>query len=135
MRARSCCYVQCALVLCAVAATPLTHSVDSTALQAGESNPFLIQSATDGLCLLGDGSFKRCGIDTLWYRSGLPGEYQIHHRPVKDAVGEQEGMCLGRKSPDSLNTSLKRVLCTNAGNRVTFSIILLVLFLLKHFYQ
>jgi hypothetical protein len=119
MRPRSCCcYVQCALLLaCAVAAAPLTHpvAVDPTALQGGESNPFLIQHATDGLCLLGDSSFKRCGIDTLWFRSGLPGEYRIHQRPVEVDSSEQAGMCLGRKSPDSLNTSLKRVLCTSAG--------------------
>eukprot|EP00953_Heterococcus_sp_UTEX-ZZ885_P006343 3877-Heterococcus_DN1.PRE.1 len=106
------------LLACAVAAAPLTHpvAVDSTALQGGESNPFLIQHATDGLCLLGDSSFKRCGIDTLWFRSGLPGEYRIHQRPVEVDSSEQAGMCLGRKSPDSLNTSLKRVLCTSAAS-------------------
>jgi hypothetical protein len=131
MRPRSCWYV-CVLA-CAVAAAPLIHSVavDSTALQAGESNPFLIQHASDGLCLLGDSSFKRCGIDTLWFRSGLPGEYQIHQRPVEGDGSEQTGMCLGRKSPDSLNTALKRVLCTSAGNTMAF-ILTATLFLQKH---
>ena len=42
---------------------------------------FFLQDPNDGLCLAG-GIYKRCAIDTLWYVTGKPGSYQVHHRPV-----------------------------------------------------
>lgn len=45
--------------------------------------PFFLQDPTDGLCLQGE-KYKRCAIDTLWYVSGKPGQYQIHHRVAND---------------------------------------------------
>ncbi|KAK7242078.1 protein-arginine omega-N asymmetric methyltransferase [Aureococcus anophagefferens] len=53
-------------------------------------------AAADGLCL-GDGAFKRCGIDTLWYVTGSAGAYSIHKRKVDDV---DEDLCLDRASCD-----------------------------------
>lgn len=36
-----------------------------------------------GQCLEG-GTFKRCGVDTLWYVTGTNTQYQLHHRPLED---------------------------------------------------
>jgi hypothetical protein len=33
--------------------------------------------------------FKRCAIDTLWYVTGKPGSYQLHHRKVEEVEDEQ----------------------------------------------
>ena len=53
---------------------------------------FFLQDPTDGLCLAG-GNYKRCAIDTLWYVTGKPGSYQIHHRLVDES---QDDSCLDR---------------------------------------
>lgn len=53
---------------------------------------FFLQDTTDGMCLAGD-KYKRCGIDTLWYVTGKPGTYQIHHRLVDE--NDDEG-CLDK---------------------------------------
>ena len=107
------CCGQISLLQCQVAAAGAVNSIPPVfsyeASQLGlarTTDPFMMQHATgDGLCLAGD-SFKRCAVDTLWHVSGLPGNYKIHHRAVKED-GEQEGMCLGRKSPDSVSSGLK----------------------------
>lgn len=36
-----------------------------------------------GKCLAG-GTFRRCGVDTLWYVTGTNTRYQLHHRPLED---------------------------------------------------
>lgn len=38
-----------------------------------------------GQCLAG-GSFKRCGVDTLFYVTGTNTQYQLHHRPLEDGA-------------------------------------------------
>jgi hypothetical protein len=55
---------------------------------------FFLQDPNDGLCLAGD-KYRRCAIDTLWYVTGKPGTYQIHHRLVDET---DEGSCLDRAS-------------------------------------
>jgi len=54
----------------------------STGTVSKSSGPpaFFLQDPNDGLCLAG-GIYKRCAIDTLWYVTGKPGAYQVHHRP------------------------------------------------------
>lgn len=42
---------------------------------------FFLQDPSDSLCLAGN-KYRRCAIDTLWYVTGKPGSYQIHHRLV-----------------------------------------------------
>ena len=44
---------------------------------------FFLQDPTDGLCLSGT-EFKRCAIDTLWYVTGKPGSYLLHHRKLDE---------------------------------------------------
>lgn len=53
---------------------------------------FFLQDPNDGQCL-GAGKYKRCSIDTLWYVSGKPGNYQVHHRVVDE---NDEESCLDR---------------------------------------
>lgn len=52
------------------------------------------------------GEFKRCAIDTLWYVTGKPGHYQIHHRVVEET---DEELCLDR---------LVRPLCSSTTTSV-----------------
>ena len=58
---------------------------------------FFLQDPNDGLCLAGD-KYRRCAIDTLWYVTGKPGTYQIHHRLVDES---DEGSCLDRAKSQS----------------------------------
>lgn len=53
---------------------------------------FFLQDPSDGSCLAG-AEFKRCAIDTLWYVTGKPGHYQIHHRQVEETDDE---LCLDK---------------------------------------
>jgi len=53
---------------------------------------FFLQDPNDGLCLAG-AEFKRCAIDTLWYVTGRPGSYQLHHRKVEEVEDE---LCLDK---------------------------------------
>ena len=48
---------------------------------------FFLQDPVDGMCLAGD-SFKRCGIDTLWYVDGKPGTYTVHKRAIDEINDE-----------------------------------------------
>ena len=45
-----------------------------------------------GQCLSGP-EFKRCALDTLWYVTGKPGAYQLHHRKVDEVEDE---LCLDK---------------------------------------
>ena len=53
---------------------------------------FFLQDPNDGQCLSGP-AFKRCAIDTLWYVTGRPGSYQLHHRKVEEVDDE---LCLDK---------------------------------------
>ena len=53
---------------------------------------FFLQDPNDGLCLAGE-KYKRCAIDTLWYVTGKPGSYQIHHRKVDET---EDDVCLDK---------------------------------------
>ena len=44
------------------------------------------------MCLSGP-EFKRCALDTLWYVTGKPGAYQLHHRKVDEVEDE---LCLDK---------------------------------------
>lgn len=41
-------------------------------------SPFVLRDLTDGKCF-GEYSFARCSKDTLWFVTGKPGDYQLHH--------------------------------------------------------
>lgn len=58
--------------------------------------PFLLQDATDSLCMAGE-DFRRCSIHTLWYVVGSPGSYQIKKR-TQEAEQDEDGVCLAKKS-------------------------------------
>jgi len=71
------------------------HAYGSASSRVAKSTgppAFFLQDPSDGTCLAG-GEFKRCAIDTLWFVTGKPGHYQIHHRPVEETDDE---LCLDR---------------------------------------
>ena len=64
-------------------------SASASSMLKSEGPPvFFLKDATDDSCLAGQ-SFKRCGLDTLWYVSGKKaGAYQLHRRPLGDDEGD-----------------------------------------------
>ncbi|GMI15726.1 hypothetical protein TrLO_g10264 [Triparma laevis f. longispina] len=82
------------LIASLIALTGLTSGSASQVTKAAEPPPFFLQDTSDGLCLSGS-VFKRCAVDTLWYVTGSPGEYQIHLRPTEEGGREQ---CLAKKT-------------------------------------
>jgi len=72
---------------------------------------FFLQDPTDGLCLAGKG-YKRCSIDTLWYVTGKPGSYQIHHRLVDENDDES---CLDRAQCHLEESDVKLSNCNHCG--------------------
>jgi hypothetical protein len=78
-------------LVCSLGVTVVRVASSRVAKSSGPP-AFFLQDPSDGSCLAG-GEFKRCAIDTLWYVTGKPGQYQIHHRPVEDTDDE---LCLGK---------------------------------------
>jgi hypothetical protein len=72
---------------------------------------FFLQDPTDGLCLAGH-VYKRCAIDTLWYVTGKPGSYQIHHRLVDENDDES---CLDRAQCHLEESEVKLANCNHCG--------------------
>ena len=72
---------------------------------------FFLQDPTDGLCLAGD-KYKRCAIDTLWYVSGKPGSYQIHHRLVDE---DDLDLCLGKSQCHLDASDVQLGSCSHCG--------------------
>mmetsp|Transcript_357 Transcript_357/g.616 ORF Transcript_357/g.616 Transcript_357/m.616 type:complete len:853 (+) Transcript_357:60-2618(+) len=72
---------------------------------------FFLQDPTDGQCLAGS-KYKRCGIDTLWYVTGKPGSYQIHHRLVDENDDES---CLDRAQCHLEESDVKLANCNHCG--------------------
>lgn len=72
---------------------------------------FFLQDPTDGLCLAGS-VYKRCAIDTLWYVTGKPGSYQIHHRLVDENDDES---CLDRAQCHLEESAVKLANCNHCG--------------------
>jgi len=54
---------------------------------------FFLQDPTTGMCL-GGATYRRCSIETLWYVSGKPGSYSIHHRNADES--DEDDLCLGK---------------------------------------
>jgi hypothetical protein len=72
---------------------------------------FFLQDPNDGLCLAG-GKYRRCAIDTLWYVTGKPGSYQIHHRLVDET---DEGSCLDRAQCHLDESDVQLSNCNHCG--------------------
>jgi len=58
------------------------------------------------------GKYKRCAIDTLWYVTGKPGAYQIHHRLVDE---NDEDSCLDRAQCHLDDSDLVQGSCQHCG--------------------
>ncbi|CAM9763513.1 unnamed protein product [Ascophyllum nodosum] len=71
---------------------------------------FFLQDPADGQCLAGS-TFKRCGVDTLWYVTGTNTQYQLHHRPLEDG---DEDTCLDRVSCGGEDSALQLGACRKA---------------------
>lgn len=65
----------------------------------------------DGQCLAGT-TFKRCGIDTLWFVQGQAGSYQLHRRLV-DEIDLEE--CLGKTHCHLDESSVRLSNCNHCG--------------------
>lgn len=82
------------------------------AVSKGSGPPaFFLQDPSDGLCLAGK-EYKRCAIDSLWYVTGKPGSYQIHHRVVDDNDDES---CLDRAQCHLEESEVKLANCNHCG--------------------
>jgi ankyrin repeat protein len=82
------------LLLCVASA----WAAEEDSSKSSSAPPFFLIDTTDQLCLAGE-EFKRCSIDTLFYVVGLPGNYQIHRRPIDGVLeDEEDGMCISTKS-------------------------------------
>jgi len=103
-----------------LAASPRAQSASGSRVAKTTGPPafFLQDSQTDGHCL-GDGVFKRCAIDTLWYVTGKPGAYLLHRRPVDgdDDEDAEEDLCLDRASCDLPESSVRLGHCKHCGAR------------------
>ena len=72
---------------------------------------FFLQDPNDGLCLAGE-KYKRCAIDTLWYVTGKPGSYQIHHRLVDET---DDDACLDRTQCHLDESDVQLANCNHCG--------------------
>ena len=75
---------------------------------------FFLQDPSDGLCLSGS-KLKRCAIDTLWYVSGKPGFYQIHHRIVDEET--EFDTCLSKADCHLDASALQVGSCNHCGSK------------------
>lgn len=91
----------------------LNHGVISQKALSKSSGPpaFFLQDPSDGLCLAGE-IYKRCAIDTLWYVTGKPGSYQIHHRMVDE---DDTDSCLGKAQCHLDSSDLQVGSCNHCG--------------------
>ncbi|CAB1112189.1 unnamed protein product [Ectocarpus sp. CCAP 1310/34] len=95
-----------ALLLAAGVVAP-TGSLTAAAQSTTSQPSFFLQDPSDGQCLEG-GTFKRCGVDTLWYVTGTNTQYQLHHRPLEDG---EDDTCLDRVSCAGEGSELKLGAC------------------------
>ena len=72
---------------------------------------FFLQDTNDGLCLAGN-SYKRCGVDTLWYVTGKPGSYLIHRKVLEDDEIDQ---CLVKSNCHTDASDINIASCTHCG--------------------
>ena len=72
---------------------------------------FFLQDPNDGLCLAGE-KYRRCAIDTLWYVTGKPGSYQIHHRLVDET---DDDACLDRMQCHLDESDVQLANCNHCG--------------------
>lgn len=73
--------------------------------------PFFLQDATDGLCL-GGAVYRRCSLNTLWYVTGKPGSYQVHHRQTES---EDDETCLSKSQCHLESSSASLMNCNHCG--------------------
>ena len=94
----------------AVAASQKTTSPKNLSKASGPP-AFFLQDPNDGLCLAGD-KYRRCAIDTLWYVTGKPGTYQIHHRLVDETDASS---CLVRAQCQADESNVELSDCNHCG--------------------
>eukprot|EP01031_Cornospumella_fuschlensis_P044413 gene44413-54314_t len=91
------------LLLCVRAERSLSRSTGPPA--------FFLQDLQDGMCLAG-ASYKRCGLDSLWYVVGKPGSYQIHRRPVDE---DEPDVCLDKVQCHLDESDVQLANCNHCG--------------------
>jgi hypothetical protein len=99
--------------LSAVASSASSGGSGSAVSKSSGPPAFFLQDSNDGLCL-GGGKYKRCSIDTLWYVTGKPGSYQIHHRPI-DVDDPHATDCLDRTQCHLDESDVAFASCSHCG--------------------
>jgi hypothetical protein len=99
------------LIIALVAFLSASCSAQKAVSKSTGPPAFFLQDPTDGQCLAG-AKYKRCGIDTLWYVTGKPGSYQIHHRLVDE---EDDESCLDRTQCHLEESDVKLANCNHCG--------------------
>lgn len=103
--------------LSTVVSSPRESSRKSTNSIPRKQNPFVLQDPLDGLCL-GGSTFKRCGIDTMWYLTGSPGSYQIHRYHQSDDRndgGSSNDLCFRKSQCCSIESDIEVSSCNHPG--------------------
>lgn len=81
------------ILLLLLATTTSAATEESTQVSKATGPPsFFLQDPMDGLCLGGE-LYRRCSIDTLWFVTGKPGSYSLHHRLVDES---DDDSCMGK---------------------------------------
>ena len=87
-----------------------SHSQKAVSKSTGPP-AFFLQDPQDGLCLAGS-VYKRCSVDTLWFVTGKPGAYQIHHRLVDES---DEESCMARSNCHEEDSDINLMNCNHCG--------------------
>ena len=104
------------ILLCATTLTTLL-AVSSGYAVSKSSGPavFFLQDPSDGKCLAGD-SYRRCGLDTLWYVTGKPGSYQVHHR-LMDDEDDHDPVCVSKAQCHLDESDVQLMNCNHCGTK------------------
>lgn len=93
------------------ATEPAAESSNAVSKASGPPS-FFLQDPTDGLCLGGE-RYRRCSIDTLWFVTGKPGSYSLHHRLVDEA--DDDDKCLGKAQCHLDESPVQLANCNHCG--------------------
>lgn len=96
-----------------VGGTTGATAAESQVTKAQGPPSFFLQDPTDGLCLGGE-KYRRCSIDTLWYVTGKPGSYSIHHRLVDE---DDDDNCLGKAQCHLDESAVQLANCGHCGSK------------------
>ncbi len=111
-RATQALFLLCVILVALTKAQNDAETASTQQVSKSQGPPaFFLQDPTDGLCLAG-GTYKRCSINTLWFVTGKPGSYSIHHRPVDE---DDDDECFDKASCHLDDSAVKLADCNHCG--------------------